>query len=158
MKKALKLVSVLMSAVLLVCAFASCGKEDNTPKITVEIAVYNGAKGENIIVGQRNLSLDEGATALDAMNALVSGRGVTFTTGTDGQFVNITYNGKKVEGSQTTLPDGKVEMKKIGWMVNDVAMTGASTQTETAPKDKVLATGDVISIFIETLVVEPDKR
>ena len=155
MKRTTRTLSAVIAALMLLLCFASCNSGTSSQKINVEVWVYKDAACNEPFVAANDISLPVGSTVIDAVDALCEKRSSTYTMGTDNQFMTFTYESETLEGSETTLDDGNVDMKYLGWKLNGVAMLDSNATTLTLPKDQVLNDGDVVIVYMMEEIVKP---
>lgn len=155
MKKATRILAAVFAAVMIVLCLASCDNGGGSEKITVEVWVYKDNNCTEPFVAAKDIKLNAGATALEAVDALCELRGCTYTLGMDNQFSTVTFEDTTIEASDKLLENGDKEMNFLGWKVNDTVMLDINATNIVLPKDKVLADGDKVIIYMMTEVVTP---
>lgn len=158
MKKTLRTVLILALAVLmLVPAVTSCGQKAST-KIKVAVYIYTLEKGEDSPwMINKELEIEPGKSAFDAVVALCEARGATYTVDINGMFDSFTNaDGKISAPAQEELENNMVKYYRFGWKLGDEVKS--TLENPTQMKDYVLNDGDVIKVFIQNYTVEKAKN
>ncbi|GEM_PF-2921273 len=145
--------ALLLSLVILCMSLVSCGGEV-TKKVTVEVAIYSlDAGSDSLWARVKELEIEEGKTAYDAVVALCTERGIAYTENSDKMFETFTNEelGPITIPATETVDEKNIKYYHFGWKLNDEIQSSLDNNKKMI--DYVLVNGDTIAVFIQADVV-----
>ena len=140
-------IALVLALSALVLCFASCGSNAN--KIHVTVAIYGLENGEDSIWLGREMQIDEGKNADEAvamLNELVST--LSYTKDNSGMYDSFKNGNDKLKiPSQKALGDDTVEYYHIGWRLNGEVQSQIDNPKKLS--DHVMQEGDRVELFIQ---------